>query len=599
MKNDGKKITKTAKEYFTKADKFLNVGNLNGALANLDKAIHLDPNLAGAWNSRGMVWSKKGEHDRAISDFSQAIHLNPSDVSFWHNRGVAWKMKREYDKALTDFDEAIRLDPNLAVAWNSRGNTWFEKGEYGKAIADYDEVIRLKPDTAEAWSSRGSSHSKAGNFYKAIVDCNEAIRLKPDYATAWSNRGNTWTEIGEHEKAISDLNEAIRLESKLAIAWNNRGYAWTKRGEHNKAISDLDESIRLKPDDAGTWNNLGVAWSDKGDYEKAISNLNEAIRLNPNLANAWNNRGYAWYQKEEYDNAIKNFEQAIHLSPDYTAAINNLIAAKEALVKNKEKNRKHNGAEKPLEPDAHEFIIAKLDTIQNATPSAEHFEWNPRNRRIRFRPESIANTVLLDNSLEKLHDEILYIKNNTKLSNTHAALIPMIEQLESRLKKYKNSPHRIHDEIEIMLMSVQWFENEGEIPRDLPTQRFKKILNDCILDIRGDVPEVQEAVKKRKILHLTQLSDDEQDWLSSITEDVGAYIEEEHIKQDMRQDVEAFRESQNIDNSQEKISKIYRWTSRLSRMLRLLLKHVPGFLKDAKSAVISESIKVIFKAFGF
>ena len=492
--------------------------------------------------------------------------------------------------------EVINSDSNNIATWLNRGGAWFEKGEYNEAIAYYNEIIQLEPNVAESWSNRGASQNKIGNFSKAIADCSEAIRLRPDYAAAWSNRGSAWTEMGEYEKAISDLDEAILLEPNLAIAWNNRGYAWIERGEYDKAVADLNESIRLKPDDEKTWNNLGIAWSDKGEYDKAISSLSEAIRFNPNLANAWNNRGYAWYQKKKYDNAIKDFEQAIRLSPDYTVAINNLNDAKEAFEKNKEDQQSYDGSKKPSESGMYESISAGLNTIQNATPSAEYFEWNFDNQKIRTASVPINNIALWENGLERLRDEILDIKNNDKLSNTHAALIPEVEKLESKLEQYKNSPQRIHDEIEIVFSSVQWLEKEQEIANDIHTQRFKRVLMDCVLDIRGNVPKVKEAAEKRNNLRLAQLSDYEQDTLSYITEKVIPYIEEEHIKQDMKQDIEAFKDNQNAVVSQEKTSRIYRWASRFSRILPFVMKYVPNFLKSVAGLI--EAVKTILRLFG-
>ena len=261
------------------------------------------------------------------------------------------------------------------------------------------------------------------------------------------------------------------------------------------------------------------------------------------------------------------------------------------------------GDEEPLDNSdsevIHKVIRNRLNAVQNATPLAESVKWNSSIQKAHITPVPVNNIVLWEGNLERLHDEISDIKDNDRLSNTHAALISEIERLESRLEKYKNSPQQIYDEIKITLKSVQRLENEEAIANDVHTQRFKEILNVCILDIKGDVPEVQEVIEKRKKMRLTQLSEDEQNLLTSITEKVIPYIEEEQVKQDMTQDADAFKENHNASNFQEKIFKIYRWISRFSRILPLIIEKAQNFWKTVEPAVISKAIEVIAsKIFG-
>ena len=249
--------------------------------------------------------------------------------------------------------------------------------------------------------------------------------------------------------------------------------------------------------------------------------------------------------------------------------------------------------------DKHKAIKDRLDTVQKATPLAESVEWNSSNQKIRITPASVNNIALWEGDLERLHDEISDIKNNNRLSNSHADIILEIERLESRFEKYKNSPQQIHDEMEITLRSVQRIESEEGITNDVHTQRFKEILEVCILDIKGDVPEVQEVIKKRNNLRLTQLPDDEQDSLLSIAKDVTPYIEDELIKQDMEQDCEAFKENHNAVDFQEKTYKTYRWISRMSRMLFLRLKNDSDIWKTIKLFLINKFIEIISKIIPF
>jgi tetratricopeptide (TPR) repeat protein len=50
-------------------------GNLDLALADFDKAIGIDPELAGAYADRGHAYELKGDRDKAIADYRKSLSL--------------------------------------------------------------------------------------------------------------------------------------------------------------------------------------------------------------------------------------------------------------------------------------------------------------------------------------------------------------------------------------------------------------------------------------------------------------------------------------------------------------------------------------------
>jgi len=53
----------------------LRKGDLNGAMADLNQAIELNPQYGLAYRNRGNAKRKKGDLDGAIADFNRAIQL--------------------------------------------------------------------------------------------------------------------------------------------------------------------------------------------------------------------------------------------------------------------------------------------------------------------------------------------------------------------------------------------------------------------------------------------------------------------------------------------------------------------------------------------
>lgn len=104
----------------------------------------------------------------------QDNNQEPKDAKAYHDRGIVWSHRGDYDKALGNFNQAIRLDPKNAVYYNSRGYNWFKKGKLDKAIGDYDTAIEINPEYRAAYSNRGHAYKKFGFETKAEADFEKA-----------------------------------------------------------------------------------------------------------------------------------------------------------------------------------------------------------------------------------------------------------------------------------------------------------------------------------------------------------------------------------------------------------------------------------------
>jgi tetratricopeptide (TPR) repeat protein len=82
---------------------FFEMGQLDKARADYDRAIFLNPKDVDAWNTRGLIFYKKGQLDRAIEDFDRAISLAPAYSESYYNRGLAFQKSGQLDKAARDF----------------------------------------------------------------------------------------------------------------------------------------------------------------------------------------------------------------------------------------------------------------------------------------------------------------------------------------------------------------------------------------------------------------------------------------------------------------------------------------------------------------
>jgi tetratricopeptide (TPR) repeat protein/predicted aspartyl protease len=87
---------------------------LDQALGDCNIALRTRPDTAAFFDSRGLVYLRRGEYDRAIADYDRALALRSNDAWSYYGRGVAKLRKRLTAEGQADIAAAKALRPNIA-----------------------------------------------------------------------------------------------------------------------------------------------------------------------------------------------------------------------------------------------------------------------------------------------------------------------------------------------------------------------------------------------------------------------------------------------------------------------------------------------------
>jgi Flp pilus assembly protein TadD len=210
-----------------------------------------------------MLLAGRGQLDEAIAHLQKALVLRPDNAEDHNNLGVFLASKDQTDEAIRQYQEALRLEPDYANAHNNLGIALARKGQTDEAIRQYQEALRLEPDRADAHNGLGVALDKKGQTDEAIRQLQEAIRLKPDHADAHYNLGVAFYQQGRADEAIRQFQEVLRLKPDHAQAHNNLGVALGLKSQTDEAIRQFQEALKLKPDYAEARKNLDAVLATK------------------------------------------------------------------------------------------------------------------------------------------------------------------------------------------------------------------------------------------------------------------------------------------------------------------------------------------------
>lgn len=159
------------------------------ALKLLNEGVSKYKNTAILYNFRALVWSFKGENDKAIVDYTSAIDLAKNYYEAYTNRAMAWLRKKEFEKAIQDFTLSINIYSRNAQAYFYRAVTFSELNQFKNALIDYKKAIKLNTNWAEGsfrtdmpadpiyLFALAEHFAELTNFKKAIVIQERAIEL--------------------------------------------------------------------------------------------------------------------------------------------------------------------------------------------------------------------------------------------------------------------------------------------------------------------------------------------------------------------------------------------------------------------------------------
>lgn len=248
--------------YYGHGMSLLGLGKKEEALADLEKAVSIDPKYADAVCERGILLISNGIKDRGCMDLRKAKSLGNLKAKELYEKNACSAMStvfiesgnkkfeaKDYSGAVADYTASIQLNPDSVEGYLKRAQSNVILKKYDKSINDYNKAIKLKPDTNKILYLRGLAHFTSGNYKSAFNDFTYVIRLDPNNYDAYMQRGAACEGMENFKSAIYDYSEAIRIRPKDGIAYYKRGLA-NQDAKDNSACKDFKIAVSLGIDDA-------------------------------------------------------------------------------------------------------------------------------------------------------------------------------------------------------------------------------------------------------------------------------------------------------------------------------------------------------------
>ncbi|MDD2590094.1 MAG: tetratricopeptide repeat protein [Fermentimonas sp.] len=199
--------------YLARSHMYLQMKDTTSALADLNKAIEIDPYTSQSFSTRGILYFQQSEYNMALADLDEAIRLDPYFEGNYINRGLVKYYLNDLRGAMADYDRVIEMDEDNLIARFNRGLLRAQVADNNRAIRDFDKVIELQPDNTIAYLNRSILNNEIGNLEGSLSDLNIVLETHPDFFTGYYMRSQLKRELNDLRGAERDYNLARNLEA--------------------------------------------------------------------------------------------------------------------------------------------------------------------------------------------------------------------------------------------------------------------------------------------------------------------------------------------------------------------------------------------------
>jgi tetratricopeptide (TPR) repeat protein len=214
-----------------RAKALASLDHLSDALASVNHALDLAPDHAFAHVMRAVYRSyDEGEtsYEGVLADLDRAVELEPENPAFRRQRGEFQMEFGHLTAALLDFERALVLAPGAASLYYDRG---YCKSRLDEELMDHDE---------DHWEEDDDTRARC---LSAVADFEKAIELGLCHEDLYSEMWNAYCQMRDEEMQRRSLDRGCTAVPDSAILFYWRHGHRKSHGDLEGAAADKERAI--------------------------------------------------------------------------------------------------------------------------------------------------------------------------------------------------------------------------------------------------------------------------------------------------------------------------------------------------------------------
>ena len=352
-------------------------GELDAALADLERVVSLAPEYVPARWRQGLWLLDRGDTARAQAAFQVAVQAAPGDPAGHIGTALVHLSKREDAEAAAALEKLLAASPGDRYALQLLGTAYRRLGREDDARFALTVGSTGQPVWTDPWSDDVSQYRRGfaamlkeatqlgleRKFDQAITLLNQLVTLRPDDQALRIYLGGMYAAAGRVGEAAAILDPILVADPSHFDATMHLASGYLFTGNLDQAAAYATRALALRPSSADAAKLQGMVHWQQGRLREAEVLFDAAAATDPRdpMPHLW--MGMILGQQSRYLDARKRFELALSKNPLLgdallgvadTFAATGAFAAAETALKRAEQAEPAN----PRLPAARERILA-------------------------------------------------------------------------------------------------------------------------------------------------------------------------------------------------------------------------------------------------
>ncbi len=221
--------------------------DLAKGLAELDRAIRANPNVASLRVWRGQLKLEMWDNPAALRDFEQAVTLDPHHVLAhgWYGKGLF--DSGQPAAAARYLTRALELEPRFWYAYGWLAEALAATGDVSGAFKTLDRILKEKPKTPWAYYLRAKFELARGRAGDAVKLLDRALLLDGKYPEAYLLMAQARLALGKTASALDAAQRCIEIAPNMGRGYVVRAAVNEKAGRKREVVEDYRKALKDFP----------------------------------------------------------------------------------------------------------------------------------------------------------------------------------------------------------------------------------------------------------------------------------------------------------------------------------------------------------------